>query len=310
MFEELIGSKYLTFDRLHSLVLLSEAGSLIEAAGRDHDVASRMSHQLSELAKCFGTRLTMRSGKTLKLTPAGESLAKMARENFLEMQAFRDVAKGAAPAFTIGAGDNLLQWLLVPAIGRMRRDKNIVRLTLCNLPTKPIFERLKDRRIDFGIIRQDAVDGPLECAKIGEQRFALFVPQRLVTSRLLTLKDALLGTPHAAIAGEGQLVERLRDLAESLGGKFVPELICDSMGQCLAAVKSGAFAAVLPVQTWAGAAAQECVVVEDEALEALNRKLVLAWHPKMLEVIGAPADKLLRLLTGALKKAAEDAMTA
>lgn len=309
MFEDLVRSKYLTFDRLHAVMRLSEAGSLIEAANRDPDESSRLSHRLAELSEFFGTPLTARAGRTLKLTAAGHKVARMAREHFLEIQTFRDEAAGVAPAFTIGAGDNLMQWLLVPAIGRIRRDKHDVRVTLCNLRTKPIVERLKDRRFDFGIIREDAVGKPLEQVAICEQRYALFVPRRLVTSRLLGLKEALLETPQATIAGEGQLVERLHELAERLGGKLEPDLICDSIGQCQAAVKSGAFAAVLPVHAWAGAAAQECIVVEDEALEALNRELVLAWHPKTLEVIGGPAKKLLHLLTGALKKAAEDALS-
>ena len=271
-------------------------------------MSSRLSHRLAELSEFFGTPLAARAGRTLKLTAAGERLARMAREHFVGIQAFRDGAKGVVPSFTIGAGDNLMQWLLVPAIGRIRRDRHNVRLTLCNLRTKPIVEGLKDRRFDFGIMRKDALEKPLKNVEICEQRYALFVPRRLVTSRLLNLKVALLGTPQATIAGEGLLVERLRDLAGILGGEFAPELICDSMGQCLAAVKSGAYAAVLPVQAWAGGVAQECEVVEDQALEALSRVLVLAWHPKTLEVRGDPAKKMLRLLSDALKKAAEDAL--
>jgi DNA-binding transcriptional LysR family regulator len=202
-----------------------------------------------------------------------------------------------------------MQWLLVPAIGRLRRDKKLLRLTLCNLRTKPIVERLKDRRLHFGIIRKDAVEEPLQHIEICEQRYALFVPRRLIASRgLLALKDVLLETPQATIAGDGQLVERLRGLTRKMGGKFAPELVCDSMGQCVAAVQSGAFAAVLPVKALTGGAAQECVVLEDEALEGLSRTLVLAWHPKTMEVIGDRAKKMLRWFSEALKEASKDEM--
>lgn len=309
MFEDLVGSKFLTFDRLHAVIRLSEAGSLIEAAKRDHDVASRLSHRLGELSKFFGTALTTRAGRKLRLTPAGEALARLAREQLLGIQAFRDEAKGMVRTYNIGAGDNLMQWLVVPAIGRIRRDKNLVRLTLCNLRTEQIVARLKERRIEFGVVRKDAIEEPLAHVRICEQKYAVFVPRRLVPSRgALSLEEALLESPHAAIAGEGQLIERLRSLAAKMGGRFAPELTCDSIGQCVAAVRTGAFAAVLPVQAWSGGAARECVVVEDEALEALNRVLVLAWHPETLEVIGDPARKLQRLLSDALKKAGEDAV--
>ena len=202
-----------------------------------------------------------------------------------------------------------MQWLLVPAVGRIRRDRNLVRLTLCNLRTKQIVERLKERRIEFGIVRKDAIEEPLQHVRICEQKYAVFVPRRLVPSRgALNLGEALLKSPHAAIAGEGQLIERLRALAGKMGGRFAPELICDSIGQCVAAVRTGAFAAVLPVQAWSGGSAQECVVVEDEALEALSRVLVLAWHPETLEVIGDSARKVQRLLSDALKRAGENAL--
>jgi len=309
MFENLIGSKWLTFDRLHAVILLSEAGSLIGAAKGDPVVASRLSHRLGELSRFFGVALTMRAGRTLNLTQAGEALARLARAQFLGIQAFRDGAMGVAPAYIIGAGDNLMQWLLVPAIGRIRRDRNLVRLTLCNLRTQSIVERLKERRIDFGVVRADALEDPLEQVHICEQKYAVFVPRRLMPSRgVLSLEEALLKSPHAAIAGEGQLIERLRGLAGKMGGKFVPELICDSIGQCLAAVRTGAFAAVLPVQAWRGGSAQECVVVEDESLEALSRVLVLAWHPRTLEVIGAAAVRMQRLLADALKEAGQGAV--
>ena len=306
MFEDLFATRGLSLDRLHALVLLSESGSLIRAAKGDTGLQSRLSHRLRELSEFFGAELTVKAGKSIKLTPAGESLAQLAREHFLSIQAFRNQAAGTVTTYQVAAGDSLIQWLVVPAIGRIRRGSNPVRVKFHNLRTKDIVTQLKERQIEFGVLRSDAVESPLKRVPICKQRYAIFVPQRLVPSRgYLTVKDALLNCPHAAIGGDGQLMERLRELGRRFGGSFVPELSCDSIGQCVAGVETGVFAAVLPVQAWKASPEKQYTVVEDESLEALSRQIVLAWHPRTMEVMGTSAQQMQRAFAKALKDESE-----
>src|ERR1700690_167890 len=124
MFEDLFATRGLSLDRLHALVLLSESGSLIRAAKGDAGLQSRLSHRLRELSEFFGTELTVKAGKSIKLTAAGESLARMAREHFLGIRSFRNQITGGGDAYQVAAGDSLTQWLVVPAIGRIRRGSN------------------------------------------------------------------------------------------------------------------------------------------------------------------------------------------
>ena len=70
-----------------------------------------------------------------------------------------------------------------------------------------------------------------------------------------------------------QLLKQLGELAGKLGGVFIPEMVCDSIGQCIAAVETGAFAAVLPVQARPSSSGMDYVVVEDDSLDTLNDKL-------------------------------------
>ena len=285
------------------MILLDESGSLIRAAKEDTGRQSRLSHHLRELSAFFGAELTQRAGKSIRLTPAGKELARMVREHFLGLQAFRSETAGVIPAFRIGAGDSLMQWLVVRAIARIRRGRTPVCMTLHNLRTTAIVDQLNDRKVELGVLRADAVEEPLKQIWICDQRYAIFVPRRLVPSRgLLTVREALLKCPHAAIAGDGQLMDRVMALGRNAGGSFVPELTCDSIGQCVAAVRTGAFAAVLPVQAWPTASENEYIVVEDESLDVLGRRIVLAWHPRMLEVIGESAEKMQRSLAEALKE--------
>ncbi len=303
MFDDLFSKRGLSLERLHTLVKLSEAGSLIQAAKSDSGKQSRLSHHLRELSEFFGVELTERSGKSVRLTAAGQSLVQMAREQFLALQAFRAAAGQEIPKLKIAAGDSLAQWLLLPAISRLRRPAHPVRFILSNLRTKDIVSKLKERRIDFGLLRTDAIEDPLEHVEICEQRYAIFIPQRLVPARgLLTFKQALLDSPHAALGGDGQLHERMKQVALDEGGTFVPDLVCDTIGQCIAAVQTGSFAAVLPVQAWRAASDKAVNVVEHHALEALSRRISLAWHPRTMETMGPLAQKAKDVLVNALKE--------
>jgi DNA-binding transcriptional LysR family regulator len=227
----------------------------------------------------------------------------LAREHFLELQAFRNQTAKIIPTLRIAAGDSITQSLLVPAIGLIRRPSNPIRFKLSNLRTKDIVQQLIERRVDFGLLRSDAIEDPLQHITVCEQRYAIFVPKRLVPSRgLMTIKNALLECPHAAIGGDGQMTERLKELARKSGGEFIPELICDSIGQCVSAVETGAFAAILPVQSWVASSETDYLVVEDESLDILSRQIVLAWHPRTIEIMGPSTLKTREALTNALKQ--------
>ena len=54
----------LSLDRLRNFVLISEAGGLSRAAGRDPTRMSLFSKQIKELESFFGTSLTIRQGRT------------------------------------------------------------------------------------------------------------------------------------------------------------------------------------------------------------------------------------------------------
>jgi DNA-binding transcriptional LysR family regulator len=306
MFDDLFKIRGLSHERLNTLLKLSETGSLIKAANDDLGRQSRLSHHVRELSEYFGIELTEKAGRSVKLTAAGRSLVQITREHFQALQAFRSRGAGAVPQIHIAAGDSLLQWLLVPAIGRIREPNNLLRFTLSSLRTKDIVEQLNERRIDLGLLRTNAVDKPLKHVAIYEQTYAIFVPQRLLPARgMLTVRAALLDCPHASIGGDGQLLKQLGELAGKLGGTFIPEMVCGSIGQCVAAVESGVFAAVLPAQIKPSSSGKDYVVVEDDSLDSLRREIALAWHPRTADLTGPIGSKLRQSLVTALRQQSE-----
>lgn len=98
---------------------------------------------------------------------------------------------------------------------------------------------------------------------------------------------ACLSTPAQQLERNSPEGGKLRTLSISFQGVFRPELICDSIGQCIAAVRTGGFVAVLPTQAWAQITGLECDVINDKDLAERDRPLVLAWSPRHVEAFGS-----------------------
>lgn len=157
MFDSLFSERGLSLDRLKVLIEVRDAGSIAQAAPGDPVRQSQFSRQLRELSEFFGCEVARRRGKILKLTAPGERPAELAREHLRLLDDFRSACRVESVAFTIGAGDSLIQWLVIPRIGRVMQSFPGTRFATSNLRTNEIVQQLTDGRIDFGLIRRDAV---------------------------------------------------------------------------------------------------------------------------------------------------------
>lgn len=297
MFEKLFERKGLSLDRLHALIQLADEGSLIGAAGGDSGVQSRYSHYLKELSTYFGVELTERVGKTVRLTASGEKLVRLAREHFDNLLRFKDEVDGRASRFRLGAGESILQSLVIPTIAALRRPSGNVVFSLNNLGPEEIISRLADQRLDFGLVTRDAPLKTLTAKLVCRVRQIIVVPDQIGSRRgMLTLGQALLDCPHASLIGERALQQSLKEIALSLGGRFEPELQCDSVSQCVAAVRTGCFAAVLPVWSWDANTTLSHAICEDPRLDELDRELMLVWNPRLMKTHGAAAAEAAEAL--------------
>src|ERR1700739_304528 len=118
MFESLFSERGLSLDRLKVLIEVRCADSTAKAAPGDPVRQSQYSRQLRELSEFFGVKMGRRQGKQLKLTAEGARLAELAREQFRSLQDFRAECRSDSSDYAIAAGDSLLQWLIVPRLGK------------------------------------------------------------------------------------------------------------------------------------------------------------------------------------------------
>ncbi len=301
MFEKLFSERGLSLERLRMLVEVHDAGSIAQAAPGDPVRQSQYSRQLRELAEFFGCEVARRKGKLLKLTTEGARLAELARAQLRALEDFRAECAAELIDYTLAAGDSVIHWLVIPRLGSLLATAPGLRFATTNLRTNDIVQQLGDGRVDFGIIRRDALVTGLKSASLGIWHYTLVVPSGLAAKKAkLSPAEVLNSLPMAAQTTDGQFAERLRALAHSLGVEPRHALSCQSFPQTLAAVRSGGFAAVLPALATVDLPPKSFVEVGGAPLRGLSRELVLAWNPRVVRVRPA-AGKLLGKLESVFK---------
>ncbi|WP_404424223.1 LysR family transcriptional regulator [Nibricoccus sp. IMCC34717] len=285
MFERLFSERGLSLDRLKVLIEVRDAGSIAQAAPGDPVRQSQYSRQLRELAEFFGCEVTQRKGKLLKLTARGERLAELAREHLRSLEDFRAECTADRVVFTIGAGDSLIQWLVIPRLASVIGELPQVHFATSNLRTNDIVQQLTEGRIDFGIIRKNALAPGLRSESLGQVRYAALVPYSLLGKRRkLSLVEFLSEMPLAAQTTDGQFATGLREIAKAKAISFTPTLSCESFPQTMAALRSGRFAAIVPEIALGDLPANFAYRLEDPVFKKLDREAMLAWNPRLVRV--------------------------
>jgi DNA-binding transcriptional LysR family regulator len=285
MFENLFSERGLSLDRLKVLIEVRDAGSIAQAAPGDPVRQSQYSRQLRELSEFFGSEVAQRRGKILKLTAQGERLAEIAREHLRSLDDFRAECREESVAFTIGAGDSLIQWLVIPRLGKIMDAFPGTRFATSNLRTNEIVQQLTDCRLDFGIIRKNAVAVGLKAVSLGMVTYVAVVPNELLPrKKKMTLGQALAELPLATQTTDGQFTSGLREIAKSHGVPLTPALSCQSFPQTMAAIKTGRFWAVVPEMATRDLPADSVHQISDDALGSLAREAMLGWNPRLVRI--------------------------
>lgn len=262
----------LSLDRLRSFLLVAEAGGHARAAPGDPGRQSQLSRQLGELERSLKQPLFLRRGKVMQLTAAGSALARVVRE--LD-QGLEDVsaAEQGPVRVSLGAGDSVLQWLVLPKLGALRAALDGVELEVEALGADGVVSALLEHRIDLGLLRSSEAAGDLKIHKLGHVSYAVF-----------------------SAAGRGKLPLAVpsteRGLEQALRALGPAALRCETFPQVAQAVRSGAYEGVLPTFARALLPASEFKLHPERALDAVATPLTLAWRARTLEL--RPQVKVLQ----------------
>ncbi len=282
MFEKLFSTTGLSLERLRSFLRVSEAGSITRAADGDPIKQSQFSRQIRELETFFGTELTQRRGKSIKLSPNGERLASLVRQEFQALEDFHQQVNAESRSFTLGAGGSILDWHVAPTLSNLIKILPDVTWRFESERSKDLVERVRDGRMDFAIVRRNAVPAGQPMKRLGVLAYIGAVPltmaKRFGNEERLTLKE-LSQWPLAVPSTEGQFHEVLAKSFESEDAPFHPLALCQGFQQVRALIQAGAYAGVLP--SIAPRDGFRTFILP--ALSSYRRELVLHWNKRQME---------------------------
>jgi LysR family transcriptional regulator, nitrogen assimilation regulatory protein len=282
MFAELLSQGGLSLERLQSFCLVAEASGVTKAARGDPTKQSLYSRQVKELEEFFGAELVRRKGRGIVLTAAGERLNVLARECFASLLDFKSACKGLPVEVVIGAGESVIEWVLMPRLAEVRKKLPNVRLKFLNLATSEVVRRLTEGVIDFGVVRRDAVARPLQCVSLGVMGYSLFVPEGL--AGVGTGMKALETVPLATLEGEGSFRRELAAIARKNRLPLKIEIECASFPAVARAVATGSVAAVLPSVAVVELGRLGAKEIRFPVLDGLKREICLAWSPRLMRI--------------------------
>lgn len=281
MFDELFQAGGLSLERLQTLCLLGQARGITDAAGGDPTRQSQFSRQLAELEEFFGVELVNRRLRPRQLTTAGRELARIAQEALAALDDFRRRGLELPSRIVIGAGESVVQWLLLPKLDRLQAALPEITFVFKNLSTKAAVAALEDGTVDVVMARQGAVpDGMKTSARLTHGHL-LAVPLGLLRGREPTRRTAgnLSALPLAVLEGSGDLRRNLERLAQEQGSALDVRLECSSFAQIALAIQTGRFAGVLPDFARSALSPTKSGSLVFESLAGLERMLVVAWNP-------------------------------
>ncbi len=178
-FDRLFDLSGISLERLRTFLRVEEAGNLSKAALGDVTKQSQYSRQIKELEGFFGAAFTRRVGRRIEITEDGHRLAAVIRRHFRELDEFREAMSGRSITVRIGTQGSVIDWLLAPRLGAIRQVLGNAVIEMEQQRTLDVVQAVSDGRLDFGIVREDAVASGTRSWPLGGVGYAVFAAKAL-----------------------------------------------------------------------------------------------------------------------------------
>jgi DNA-binding transcriptional LysR family regulator len=282
-FEQLFDVSGLSLDRMRSFLKVSEAGNLTMAALGDQTKQSQYSRQIKELESFFGVALTRRVGRRIEITEEGRRLATVFRRQFSELDTFREAMAGRCVRVSIGSQGSVIEWLLVPRFAEMSRVLGHTIIEAEQMRTMDVVRAVADGRLDFGIVREDALPPETKRLRLRAVGYAVF-GANAHWKGCSSAEELLNRAPVADLLPGGQFAQRWQQwLTQS---KLRPQVVArvSSFTDLARLVLQGHAAAVLPDMSVVDFDPKK---FKHERITALKpRTLALIWNARSLDRVG------------------------
>ena len=176
--------------QLKMVKAVARTGSIASAALQLHCVPSNITNRLKQLESELGTRLFIRAGRGLKISPAGEVfLGYSERILALVDEAKRAVDSEAEPSGTlrIGAIESCAGGRLPPLLAEYHRRYPQVTLELVTGTWSQLFDELQHHRLDGALVATDVLPAKLKRTTLYSEPLVLIA--HASATPLLSVRD-------------------------------------------------------------------------------------------------------------------------
>ncbi|MCS7082586.1 MAG: LysR substrate-binding domain-containing protein [Bacteroidetes bacterium] len=190
--------------QLRYLLAVAEEGSITRAAERVYVTQPALSQQLQLLERELGVALLDRSGRRVRLTPAGELLVRGARRALRELEearsAIRELVGLERGELAVGAVQTVNAYLIPSALARFWTRHPKVRLRVRELSADEIERAVIDGQLDLGLSFVPPHLAGLEVEPLFVEELVLFVrPGHPLAGRAQVRLCELDGVPLALL---------------------------------------------------------------------------------------------------------------
>ena len=166
---------------LRYLVALADHRHFGRAASASFVSQPTLSTQIRKLEEELGVALVERAPRKVMLTPAGRDMAERARRILGEVEQMKEAARRTrdpeAGTVRLGLFPTLAPYLLPHVLPRIRARFPRLELLLVEEKTDQILARLRDGRLDAGLLALPLHDEQLHVEPLFEEPFVLAVPE-------------------------------------------------------------------------------------------------------------------------------------
>jgi DNA-binding transcriptional LysR family regulator len=309
-FELLFKQRVPTLEQLHTLLKFVERGSLSTAFGSGKSAQAAATQQLGRIDQALGIRTRKSSGAYKVPTQEAQELASLAREFFQKLEDFKLQTERKPNSFSIGAGDSLMFYLLIPGLRDAGAWRKKVELQLRNMRSREIVSGLLDGALDIGLVRDTAVDKALlqrkrlRVEKLCRMDYAFFVRRELLAECPVPMTDeaAVIDwcVQHLALATFWGEMSAFTAALGKAKLAWPAQLRCESFPQVREAVTVGDYCGILPTLAFRNGIPTGLHCFGGKLLAGAGRQISLVWS-SALTTRRAGGDKALSELRTSLK---------
>ncbi|AWV08089.1 DNA-binding transcriptional regulator OxyR [Marilutibacter maris] len=237
---------------LKYLVALAEHKHFGRAAAASFVSQPTLSTQIKKLEDELGVALVERAPRRVMLTPIGLEIAERARKVIAEVEQMSEIARRSqdpeAGSVRLGMFPTLGPYLLPHVVPHLRERFPRLELLLVEEKTDQILARLRDGRLDAGLLALPIHDEQLHVEPLFDEPFLLAVPRQhpMATRSRLALHD--LDELHLLLLEEGHcLRDQALDVCRMAGADERDGFRATSLETLRQMVASGVGITLLPV---------------------------------------------------------------